>query len=154
MAKKQKQRQQARRMATRNTPVASTPSTSATVSTEIDAAVHQIAAASRSSVAGSIAQSAATTAAASWVSTHAKVDVFGTGRIWVPPHRTRTLQDKDAKEFLLQIWTGLAAERNITLSPKETSDLIVAAFMNSIFINPRFWSGVSNPFESMEVKPK
>ena len=136
-------KQGAGRMATRSTPAAETSTTAVSASAEIDNAVHQIAAASRSSIAGSIAPSAATTAAASWVSTHAKLDVFGSGQIWVPAIRARSLPDKEAKYFLFQIWTQLAAfTTNGTLSNTDASDSIIGAFTDSNFIVARVWDGV------------
>ena len=134
-------------MATRNTPAAATPSTDSTASAKFDSALDQIAAASRSSVAGSVANSAATTAAASWISTHAKLDVFGTGKIWVPTRRTKTLHDKEAKEFLVEIWDEMAAlTTNGTPSPQETSETIIKLLMNSVFILSQVWEDVSPAF--------
>ena len=140
-------KQGAGRMATRSTPAATTSTTAVSASAEIDNAVQQITAASRSSMSGSMAPSAATTSAASWVSTHAKLDVFGSGQIWVPAIRARSLPDKEAKDHLFQIWTQLAIlTTNGTLSNADASDSIVGAFMDSNFIVARVWDGVASSF--------
>lgn len=63
----------------------------ATPDTEIDAAVNQIDNAAAANVAGYITNSAATSSAATWVSSHAKLDVFGSEAVWVPAMRATSV---------------------------------------------------------------
>lgn len=92
-------------------------------------------------------RTAAATAAFSWVWTHVKLNIFGSRQIWVPAHRSRKLQNKNAKEFLPVIWTEFAAQTlNRTLLHQEVFDSIVSVFRETIFIIPQIWDGITIPF--------
>lgn len=119
----------------------------ATSDTEIDLAVNQIDIAAAGSVAGSITNSAAKSSAATWVASHAKIDVFGSGSVWVPEMRATSVQNKGVKALLLQIWTSIAALDTAGLvSMAVKSDTISAAFLDSPFIFSYAWDKVSVPF--------
>lgn len=68
---------------------------------EIDAAVNHVYAINCPSISGPVDNSAATTAAASWISSDSKVDVFGSGKIWIPPLRAKNVQDRGRKGAFL-----------------------------------------------------